>query len=520
MTKVQKHKEKEWRFLEKVEKIRPFPVMIGYLFALTRGLKRFIRDQYQELITVFEKDTCWIYGKKEDCLRVGKSALKEILHNKKFIQEYRKKLIRRCNNLVRYSEKLFKENLAQVSNQKLLESANKYFKLYFSMFSLGVIPNTLDYASESIDNLLIDKLVKILRKKVSNSRKISEYFTTLTSPLENTLSLQERKDLLNLAENIYKERSLRKLFAENDSQFTKQIIEIKNKELNKAIEEHLLKYAWMSYKFIGPIWWDKLYLIETLKELVIRYKKTNKEIKKLNLRIVNLKKQKAEIKRKLRLSKKELSLFKIVEDLLFLKAYRSDMMAKSFFHFSKVLEELERRTKIQRKYIEYLAPEEIIFLFSSQQIDIKTIKKRVRKSIYIISKKEVKVVIGSEAGKLIKALKPKEKTENISQLKGTVASPGKVKGIIKIINDKKDISKIKEKEIMATYMGQPALIKAMKKAAAIIADFGGITCHAAIVSRELGIPCIIGTKIATKVLRDGDLVEVDANKGVVKILKE
>lgn len=50
-------------------------------------------------------------------------------------------------------------------------------------------------------------------------------------------------------------------------------------------------------------------------------------------------------------------------------------------------------------------------------------------------------------------------------------------------------------------------------------DEGGIACHAAIVSRELGIPCIIGTKIATKVLKDGDLVEVDANKGAVKILK-
>jgi len=59
----------------------------------------------------------------------------------------------------------------------------------------------------------------------------------------------------------------------------------------------------------------------------------------------------------------------------------------------------------------------------------------------------------------------------------------------------------------------------MKEAGAIITDEGGITCHAAIVSRELGIPCIIGTKIATKVLKDGDIVEVDAGKGVVKIIK-
>jgi len=56
----------------------------------------------------------------------------------------------------------------------------------------------------------------------------------------------------------------------------------------------------------------------------------------------------------------------------------------------------------------------------------------------------------------------------------------------------------------------------MKKAGAIVTDEGGITCHAAIVSRELGIPCVVGTKIVTKVFKDGDLVEVDANKGLVK----
>ena len=60
---------------------------------------------------------------------------------------------------------------------------------------------------------------------------------------------------------------------------------------------------------------------------------------------------------------------------------------------------------------------------------------------------------------------------------------------------------------------------ACRKAAAIVTDEGGITSHAAIVSRELGIPCIVGTQYATKILKDGDLVEVDANKGTVKKIK-
>jgi len=68
-------------------------------------------------------------------------------------------------------------------------------------------------------------------------------------------------------------------------------------------------------------------------------------------------------------------------------------------------------------------------------------------------------------------------------------------------------------------MTRPEYTGIMKKAKAIVTDEGGITCHAAIVAREMKKPCIIGTKVATQVLHDGDLVEVDADRGVVKILK-
>ena len=73
--------------------------------------------------------------------------------------------------------------------------------------------------------------------------------------------------------------------------------------------------------------------------------------------------------------------------------------------------------------------------------------------------------------------------------------------------------------ILVTTMTTPEFVPIMKKALAVVTNEGGVLCHAAIVARELKKPCIIGTKIATQILRDGDLVEVDAEKGVVKILK-
>ncbi len=108
------------------------------------------------------------------------------------------------------------------------------------------------------------------------------------------------------------------------------------------------------------------------------------------------------------------------------------------------------------------------------------------------------------------------------EFKGIVASCSlskKIQGIVKIILNDKDFSKIKKGNILVTHETNANFLPTMKKAKALIMNMGGVLCHAAIISRELKIPCIIGTKIATQVLRDGDLVEMDAEKGIVRILK-
>ena len=107
---------------------------------------------------------------------------------------------------------------------------------------------------------------------------------------------------------------------------------------------------------------------------------------------------------------------------------------------------------------------------------------------------------------------------SVKEFRGAVAFRGLVKGYAKIITKRDQISSLKNNEILVAVMTTPDYIPAMKKASAFITDEGGITCHAAIIAREMKKPCIIGTKVATKVLKDGDLVEVDAERGVVKIM--
>ena len=126
-------------------------------------------------------------------------------------------------------------------------------------------------------------------------------------------------------------------------------------------------------------------------------------------------------------------------------------------------------------------------------------------------------ILQSRAVTTIKGKVEEEKVAGEGRIlvKGLGASPGIGVGRVKVIFSEKEISKVQPGDVLVTTMTTPDMVPAMKRASAIVTDEGGLTCHAAIVSRELGIPAVVGTKEATKVLKDGMLVTVDGDRGVV-----
>jgi pyruvate,water dikinase len=115
-------------------------------------------------------------------------------------------------------------------------------------------------------------------------------------------------------------------------------------------------------------------------------------------------------------------------------------------------------------------------------------------------------------------LKGEERKDIMEQeilVRGIGVSPGQSSGRVKIILDAKNISSFKQGEVLVTGMTTPDWVPAMKIASAVVTDLGGKTCHAAIVSRELGVPCVVGTENGTKVLNDGKMVTVDGQRGLI-----
>ncbi len=202
---------------------------------------------------------------------------------------------------------------------------------------------------------------------------------------------------------------------------------------------------------------------------------------------------------------------------------RKNFFAKVLTVNWRIAERIFKEASIDPKYIGFVLP--TVELTKGVEF-IKSIKKEIEKRadgyiIYMLFNGDIKinydnfVEIKKEINEHhIKLEQPA--VENI--IKGQIACKGKVRGIARIILDAELGGHFKDGDILVTGMTRPEFVPLMKRSGAIVTDEGGITCHAAIVSRELNKTCIIGTKIATKVLKDGDIIEVDADKGIVRKL--
>lgn len=264
--------------------------------------------------------------------------------------------------------------------------------------------------------------------------------------------------------------------------------------------KYIKKYWYCNGTWNGGLLLTKESLRRNLKEKIV--KADFEKRKKLHLKLA---------------SKIDRQTLNIIENLRLLTLWREErksFMQKINLGYVGVLERAEKEIGLPKKIIAWARPEEIGLLLKNQDL----FEQRRAKSVYYyeFGKKKPVFITGLEADKIIAEFSA---VPLIRELKGMIASAGRVKGRVKIILKEHQFNKFEDKEILVTTMTRPEFIPIVRKASAIITDEGGLTSHAAIVSRELGIPCIIGTKIATRVLKDGQLVEVDANKGMVRILK-
>jgi phosphohistidine swiveling domain-containing protein len=136
---------------------------------------------------------------------------------------------------------------------------------------------------------------------------------------------------------------------------------------------------------------------------------------------------------------------------------------------------------------------------------------------YFIGPEHSVLVVGEDVERLDSLCRPHAVQEAVKEFKGQIAFKGKVRAPARVILDRRKASELKEGEILVTAMTSPDFVPAMKLSSGIITNEGGVLCHAAIMSRELRKPCVIGTKIATDVIKTGQMITLDADQGLITL---
>ena len=185
------------------------------------------------------------------------------------------------------------------------------------------------------------------------------------------------------------------------------------------------------------------------------------------------------------------------------------------YHAELLFLEIAKQTKNSVGFIKDLLPDEVGDLLSGKRVDKNMVEQRNKNGVVFALGGNIYVLYGKEAVAFEEKYMPKIKNEE-KIFSGRIACKGYAKGKAKIVLGVKDFHKLQKGDILIVSNTSPDFMPILSKAAAIVAEEGGITAHVSVVSRELGIPCVVGIHHIINYLKDNDLIEVDANKGIVR----
>jgi len=476
-------------------------------------------DYFKNVMWIVDNEISYLCYKRKDFDKGVNFLFNKAIENPGWLNKANNEIIKYTRKYYSHAKTLENKNFGRLNNKQLADAFVKLIEFQRKSHACGQMSTWLIDAeynlfSNYLSDLTIDKLKNIKSRDIDSAA-----FSLLTTPEKPSYINQEETDSLSIALEIFKDKKIKDLFLKNNTEI---IIEKLNglPRLKSKIYNHHKKYLWLHYTYEGPVL-ELEYFIEIWKGLV-----NQGDLKKLFTERKNkfkiIKNEREKLFKKLKFTGKEKHLINIAKDIIWIKGWRKDCMYFGSYILDKIALEIGKRLGLSLKQVRYFCDWEITDALLKNKFDPDELNQRKKFSL-IISKSDgkPKIYYGAKAKQMMAKLDiEEEKVIEVDELTGTSAYPGMAKGAVKIIETTEDIKKMNKGDILLSETTYPALVPAMKLASAIVTNVGGITCHAAIVSRELKIPCVVGTKIATKVLKDGDMVEVDANKGIVKILNE
>jgi phosphohistidine swiveling domain-containing protein len=456
--------------------------------GMTKGTEKFFRVPVQILFNIENNAVIW-YFLPSEWKKAHLKLVEEIKKDPSFLKNVYDQMIALANRQIKFGQDITPK-IKSATNSQLLKFYQQFISYNIELYQYGLLLPLLDYNELTF---LSDELHRILKQKNAD-----KYFNLLTIPTKQTTVKKQELDLLRI--------------------FYKKINEPRV-NISQLLKKHTKKYAWAYYVYEGPAVGEQ-YFQDILEDWQKRKINPKKELNRHDQYVKKVLEQQRGIIKNLELNKYEQQILNLARDGVFIKPYRRELQSCSYYFIEPLLLEIAKRLDLSLNQVRMMLPDEIKKALEKRKNYQKEIIERQKFLFYRYLQGKLICLTGDSAKAFIKKNIQEEKFDrNLTVFHGTTAFAGKVKGRVKIVNTPVDIKKMQTGDILVATTTNPNLMPAIRMAKAIITDEGGLTCHAAIVSRELRIPCVVGAKPIAQVLKDGDLVEVDANKGIIKKVK-
>jgi len=217
-------------------------------------------------------------------------------------------------------------------------------------------------------------------------------------------------------------------------------------------------------------------------------------------------------------SPEELQVIQLLKEFVWFRNNRTEKFFEAFFFLEPLWKNLSLSFGLEERDLFYYMTEEVSRLFThGDKVPAEELEIRKQGSALLLDDNHFFLLTGDLLQQKEAAMQEGDAFSS-GEIKGMVVCKGDCQGPVSIVHSDSELDKVNEGDILVTGMTTPDYLPALRKAAAFVTDEGGVTCHAAIVARELKKPCIVGTKHATQILKDRDMVDVDANAGFVRLL--
>ncbi len=524
MKKVQRKNPKSAQWFVPAEITQNTIFMMGapITFFLREWPKRGFGNFVTQYFTLYDGDFSQMWYRRDEFDRAADFLATKMLKNPSWALRVIADVERWSDQFIESSRTFRALPFAEYSNAEMVKRFLAVLRWHTLSHGIGA---SVSWHADADKERITKALSVLLARRIEeagHSDPTSIVFSTLSTPVEESFVTREEREFLKLVGRLFRVPGLRAFVRRVNGPRLEVELRLKSPRMAAQLRTHYERWRWLQYGYKGPDY-PVSYFLDRMKALADGRIAPDRLLRELMQKARTTARRQRSLERDLGLTSHERLLVEMTRRMVFIKEYRKGALYHGMFCYEPFFREAARRLKLTLEHVWAMDSWEIVnWLERGKSISKRELKARQRFAIAYATPKQYTVLTGGPAKRFFKKIVREEpaRPEVQNELLGTCASPGSAKGVVKIIEVPNDMVKMKTGDILVSETTYPSLVPAMKKAAAIITNAGGLTCHAAIVSRELGIPCVVGTKVANKVLKDGDRVEVDATKGMVRLISK